>query len=624
MTNNFLKFIKVVIIVALLLKFVLLPFFSHPYDFAAFVYQARNFFSYDISMLEHWNKSVFILLIWTPFYALYAQIIHYLGQVENIYILQFLFKFPLYIFDLMIGVLVYKMALYLSNDKQKSLMALLFYVVNPVSFYVVQIHGHYEIMMAFFVTLMAYWLLKKNLWYIWISLALWVGVKYWIVIFVPFILVYLYKQGCKLWKIILMFFVSWLFCVSLFTPYLSSQLLQQQFLSSIIWHATKADESATKEVNTIWYYALVSFPYYYLTGIVPNDRDVPYFAKLLYLFPILYLLLLFGFRKDLKKENREWTMIVYSILLIIIFFLLLPKFQIHYVVSLVPLVLLYGAVWGQKFVYTILFCLLFCVFLERLHGELWIRTYFLNLSTQLDSGFSLSVKLFWNYLPWFLTSVFMLILAVLVYLYKDEKNELIPNYYSIITSGVFFFFVLYFLSLSSILLGKSLASSNYWYLVSVSNFSWNFTSQQATDGGQQATGSPATVGNRQQEEIDSRYNYVIPFDYFLDIFYHMEKPLQENFVVTSADTSGTTNKIRINTCVVYTNSFIPNQCVTSNPEKILIEAPYAIKLKIQSKPVAYAYLTKHENLIRGISFVAYVYVLLWTSMTIWYYRKALS
>ncbi|NCC71193.1 hypothetical protein EOM09_06435 [bacterium] len=93
-----------------LLKFLLLPWSAHPFDFWSFVNTVERSIFYNWGLFEYWNKGNFLVLIWNSLYLIYLQISNNFSFFfdNNLLLLHFLFKLPFLFIDIVSCYLIFR------------------------------------------------------------------------------------------------------------------------------------------------------------------------------------------------------------------------------------------------------------------------------------------------------------------------------------------------------------------------------------------------------------------------------------------------------------------------------------------------------------------------------------
>ncbi|MEI7425180.1 MAG: hypothetical protein WCK10_03625, partial [Candidatus Staskawiczbacteria bacterium] len=146
-----------------LLKVLLIPFTSHPFDFASYVYLVRQPIDFGGDIFFFWNKGI---VLWLLFFSSYVEFdllsrIAHLSSVP-IELYHVLFKMPFIISDILTTFFLYKIVFYLTKSVRSGLVASILWFCNPVVFWITYIHGQYVPLVAFCVTYFIYLVITKK------------------------------------------------------------------------------------------------------------------------------------------------------------------------------------------------------------------------------------------------------------------------------------------------------------------------------------------------------------------------------------------------------------------------------------------------------------------------------
>ena len=203
---------------AFLIKFIFLALFSSNYQNQLFIPFVKHFLTildnpweyfYQIKSLIDFPYHPFMLYLLSFFYLP----IH-LFNVKSIVLQNLLFKMPLFISDIIVTFILFKMFPY------KKYLVLIFYTLSPIIFYSSFIHSQLDLIPTMLLFLSIY-LLQKNVTTASIFFGLALSTKLHIITALPLILIYLYKK--KPFKIVFYFLVISAFIYCIFSaPYLFS------------------------------------------------------------------------------------------------------------------------------------------------------------------------------------------------------------------------------------------------------------------------------------------------------------------------------------------------------------------------------------------------------------------
>ncbi len=426
----------------------LIPLTSYPFDFASYVYQVRQFFDYGIDPLFYWNKGMLLHLLFFMQYALYDLIIWIFGYSENVSILHLIFKFPFFLFDLITALFIYKISVALGVQKKFQYPILLLWLFNPFATWVVEIQGKYAIFATALVMVSIYTLINKRFFSALILLSAATSVYYYPIILCPLFILYIYQESGSSSYFIkttcrygLVFILSLLlfFCSFIFFPKNIDGLLGS------LLHHTQPD--APKIANEIFLpsYSLFKVPFYLVNDFFPSNLSNPTFfndiSKVTFfgLGAVIcyYLFLLRSF--FVRGEYMSRVDLIRHILSVLLLFLIfIGKLQSHYLVWILPLVLIFAFAQANRVILLIYFSLSIIPMVVTL-GRTNLATFFID---SLEWG---EVNLWFNsdklIGPFLGASVMLLLLFLLIEIqkkvnrsaYESTKNQCISfTLYSIL------------------------------------------------------------------------------------------------------------------------------------------------------------------------------------------------
>lgn len=209
MTTEKMKKLWIILTVGIILR-VVLSLTTYHSDMAVFDLAGRLVASGNILNLYDFSSAEAVLNYPPPIYLLHGLFRFLLG---GIFILPFL-KIPYLIFDLLTGFILWK----LFDSPKKSLLALAFWMFNPISLYATYTMGQFDIIPTFFIVLSIYLAVRSKL--EWVVLALGAGIAF--KIFPIFLVIPLAIFGKDFWgKIKLVIFSMMPYFLSI-VPYLGS------------------------------------------------------------------------------------------------------------------------------------------------------------------------------------------------------------------------------------------------------------------------------------------------------------------------------------------------------------------------------------------------------------------
>lgn len=170
------KSLWITIIVSLILRIILSLSTFHP-DMQAFDLAGKLVASGKVLNLYEFNLNS-VVLNYPPaiylFHGLFGYLFKLVGLSElnqpNINFL--LLKLPYLIFDLLIGIILYKLV----GSNKKAILAFALWMFNPINLYVTYMLGQFDIIPTFFIILAVYFVTKNKL--KWAALAIGFGVAF--------------------------------------------------------------------------------------------------------------------------------------------------------------------------------------------------------------------------------------------------------------------------------------------------------------------------------------------------------------------------------------------------------------------------------------------------------------
>lgn len=376
-------FIKIIFIF-LLLKIGLLFWSAHPFDFWAFVTTIQRNILYNWNLFEYWNKGNFLMLLWYPMYALYLKIIELFSfQVDNLLLLHFFIKLPFLFLDILSGFLIYRIILKLTGDGNKAKIGFLFWWLNPIIFYVYGIHGHYELLIPFSIILLIIGLLDKKAWVIASALVIGFTTKYFLIILIPFVIIYmLSNKQYKILKHTFLFFIIGLI-ISYIHFFNNPDLMEQTFNSILVLSKTNApigvDLLKLPPLNTISAINYIFNPNSPITNL--NNEflfDLANQGLKLVAILLLFHILIRIYSVYINQRNYEIETLLKDLFLVIIYFLMfLTNFQSHYLSWLIPFFIIF--IFLNPFIFPILMGYTTIGFIFSFRSELGVRTFFLDI-----------------------------------------------------------------------------------------------------------------------------------------------------------------------------------------------------------------------------------------------------
>lgn len=350
--------VKYIIISIVLLKILVLPLGSYPFDFAAFVYQARSFFDYGINPLFYLNKGLPIILLFYIPYSIYTFIMGFLGGGENVLLLHAIYKLPLLLLDLGTAYFLWRIIGHYTKSIAVKQYGVLLWLANPFVFWMTEFQGQYAIFVVFFMVLSIYFALVKNSFIpTLVTLAVATSIYYYPVIFLPFIILWFSRNALSLKTIIgKVFRAGLVFLTSLTFLYLPFILMPSYLLgliNSLLYHSAPDAPQGHAEI-TVPLYSLFRLPYYLMTNEWPSNTSSPAYFKMVGLMTFIGLGLIgiysiFRLFKSIRSRTYQTqTFLIDLVVVVTIFIVLIGKLQSHYLLWLFPLYILAFCILNSK------------------------------------------------------------------------------------------------------------------------------------------------------------------------------------------------------------------------------------------------------------------------------------
>lgn len=315
------KSIWIILIVGITFRIVLSLVTFHP-DVLAFKLGGEVVASGNIlSLYDYSDSNIAVLNYPPPIYWFHGLFNLVFKGIFGSSIL--LFKLPYLIFDLLTSFLLLK----LFTTAKERILALTFWMFNPVSLYATYMMGQFDIIPTFFTVLSVYFTSKGKLGYA--ALALGGGIAFKIYpIFLLLPIIILAKNYLEKFKLIIFALLPYLLSI---LPYLSSQSFRTTAL-----FANQSSKSLYATIGVSGGESIILFPaflilFYLLIWTKKLDK---LFSWKLYLIP---LLLFFIF----THYHPQWLIWVTPFLILDLIF---EKFK-----NLLPIILIFGSWLGSLF-----------------------------------------------------------------------------------------------------------------------------------------------------------------------------------------------------------------------------------------------------------------------------------
>jgi len=438
-------FIKILLSI-LIVKFTLLFWSAHPFDFWTFVNQFQRNTLYGWNIFEYWNKGNLLILIWYPIYAFYLKILELFSlRADNLLLLHFLFKIPFLLFDLFTGFLLFKITIRLNNSVDKAKIIFLAWFLNPIIFYLYGIHGTYELLVPFSITLLLFGIVFDNPFLTSTAFVIGFTTKYFLIILMPFVILYLFinKRFKDLFLNILFSAIGLIFS---YIQVILDPSLIGKIVNSIFSLTTANSPIGISSVNISPLNIFSFINWIFNSGnLINNNGWVFTLANngLRICTFILFVHFLYRFYATVvKNKSYEIQLLIKDLLIIIIYFLVfLSNFQPHYLSWIIPLVLIFISYNWNFSLFINTFALYTLIgFIYEFRNEIGPQTFFLDILTNPKiisfNNFSTEVM----YREGFLI---ILMLLIMIFILIRGINKLFKNKYHKNTFVIYFFMVIF-------------------------------------------------------------------------------------------------------------------------------------------------------------------------------------
>lgn len=337
-----------IVIIGILLRFALVPYFSHPGDPYAWA-RSLIYFSngYDPYALHASIYPPFIYLLYSPFFHIgnwlgLSSCFHFVPAVGGCIatpVFLTLWKLPLICFDLLTGFLIYRFVKELAVNPKVPRLAFIIWMFNPLSLVMIYMHGAWDVIVGFFILLGIFLIYKKS--YLTAGLSFGLGTLtklspiYLVVPFSTIILLQglkypytrqLKKNALYFSKFFVGFILPFLLTVLLFISYIDLMLYASPFTSN------EAEALIWNNLNQ-WFFAAHPVGFQWINSHLGIIQKLP----ILYL--AVSIIISFGLYKYKKilKLNAE-KLLLCGVLFGGLSYLFFPTIiQTHYLLWYLPL-----------------------------------------------------------------------------------------------------------------------------------------------------------------------------------------------------------------------------------------------------------------------------------------------
>ena len=321
------RWFRLMIIAALVARLIPAPFFGHPWDMYIWlksgelglnqvnIYLLGDPVDYPWGFYAYPPAWLYWLILTTLINKLYPNL--------NLHVL--MIKLPIIISDILVGILVYRIAARLGFDERRSLLIAGIWLFNPITYFISTIWGMFDSIAVLFMLISIKYILDEK--YIRSAIAAGVGIAVKILpalILLP-TLVHLLKSGkldLRNFILRIAFPAAAVFLV-ISTPFLTTPI---EYFNALFHH--------TKSVGQFTYWIAVS--------TIVNLSNFWYIPFIAFLIITIYIYKKMGIGLNYDRYIDACAAVV------AVFLATSPKVNIQYTLTLIPLLLLSKSFWAQK------------------------------------------------------------------------------------------------------------------------------------------------------------------------------------------------------------------------------------------------------------------------------------
>lgn len=303
---------------------------SHIFDDATYVQHAQWFYYMDINPLYYWLPGSYYLSILLIGYFPVI-IIGFIG-IHSVLLEQFFIKFPLIIFLFLTASLSKKLFIQYSGNKPLGQIISLLILTNPLSFYVVAIHGNPMIIPVFFSLLSLYYLEMKRPIKAGFSMGIAIGTYVYPIFFIIPILYFLGKTSRFKKPLLFLFITSITSFVGIYLPYIVFLMEFGSLPSSGL--ITSAGNLASNQ--------LPLYSVFGVLGLLGFSAAIPYSSYFwIFIFSMLTFAIVSVFVVRLKTDfiGLNTSFLIISLAFVVFDFSPTPQ----YFIAIVPFLVIYAA-----------------------------------------------------------------------------------------------------------------------------------------------------------------------------------------------------------------------------------------------------------------------------------------
>lgn len=417
------SFIVKIIIAIIVIKFVWLFFWFHLFDYRTLINTLERNVLYGWWLFEFWNKWNLILLSIKPFYLLYQWfIVNYNDWSSLPLLLYFCTKIPYFLLDIGSWVILYKIVSWFS-DERHWLLSCAVWLLMPNIYLLYWIHWHYDIFLLFWLLLIVYWVLKDNFLSVISGLVIAITTKYFPVIYVPIIVLFLVYKWYSSKKLL---YIAWWVCIWILLSYghlfNDSQLLYQMY-----WSVINQSSDAVIGSSTVQPLNIVSTFYFLLSSHVLTSADWLYGLVSLGVKINIYLVLLYiiyVFVRVIRWWVYDGISLVKDLFVVtVMMFICSANFQIHYFTYFIPLSIIIGFYYKNNRLTWMMVMLYMMIFVYHYGHAYWVEEYFYN-SPLVHPFVAISTDQYMKYTAWSLIMVLLLLVTYQVVRLTDNNDKI--------------------------------------------------------------------------------------------------------------------------------------------------------------------------------------------------------
>lgn len=535
--------IKKILLFNFILKTFLLPIYSHPYDFVTYWYRYAQYYVYDISVFRNLNKGVFQVIyefIGYSFFVLIQTIFSF--EINESIILHTIFKVPYLIADFLIVYFLIKIWEVFSTKEIGKKTIILLWSLSPLPFLGYGFHGGIEVMVLLGVVMSLYGAISKKFIYLLIGLTIAVQLKYFPIIYLPLILIYLLRE-ISIKTIVFKIVFPFTFLLGISFIHLQDKYNLIYLVSSVTGHSGITEDVVSERISTL---NLFGASTYLLSARGLTINNYPEFYKFVKTYSYIFFLVIFiittGYRLIKFKQYDERSLLqdIYS--LTCFFFIFSNNFQKHYLIYVFLFMILLSIISKKYINYIYIFSLVSSISILKSEN---------GISTNLASLFnSIPLPEFANqgvFISEFINSL-LLIIIFTSFFYDKLSNQILDFIESYYISWLLIilptlFILIYFI------FDNSIYKSNYEYRKNLTQGNIYFDMELEKI-------------NNELYKIKMQPQYI---GYVTDIFKYREKNNNLNFYISRINYSCFDPKeITFNNCKTYI-SYLGNQPLVLNP-----------------------------------------------------------